>query len=282
MITPFKSRQTLQKLRLKMEKEHQLTASDPKEDALEPKNSACVKKSSRCEDQNDGSKSSQERVKVSEKSVALWASLTTWATEENCEYLKQNNVQGFGVKKDKDGRMVVPLRDMDFKFQSLLFIGHVTTNIKHGRRAGLFHVIDPQGRLSEERKLTSQETLVITRSYASAAVVHEMVKAPVIVAFSVLNIIKFAKSFREKYPDVTLLFALDAMAHQKVNPRLPVMQAAQDVGGHVIIPPFRETEKSQGLKDWNDLVGLHGKDRAELLFAAQVRYAFDKKRNRKI
>ncbi|SDR45080.1 DUF5710 domain-containing protein [Pseudovibrio sp. Tun.PSC04-5.I4] len=231
----------------------------------------------------------QEQQATAKRAYGIWANLKDWAKPSNCEYLKRKNVLGYGVKLDKDGRMVVPLRDTDFKIHSLQFVGEEKHYLKHGRKEGLFHAIDPKRYLNDEREPTKEDTLVFTEGYATGGSVHKLVGKPIIVTFDGDNLVKVAKAMREKFPDVTMLFAADDDHHlPKRETPLPnkgmekAVEAARAVGGYVVAPPFTKAEKTKGLTDWNDLCQERGQDKTTYQFITQARAALSKNNEREL
>ncbi len=223
-----------------------------------------------------------EQERAAKTAYGIWANLTDWARPSNCEYLKRKNVPGYGVKLDKDARMVVPLRDSDFKIHSLQFVGEEKHFLRHGRKEGLFHAIDPKRCLNDAGKLGQGDTLVFAEGYASGASVHELINKPVIVTFDSDNLVKVARALRGKFPDVTMLFAADDDHHLPLRETpLPnkglekASEAAAAVGGYVVAPPLNRTEKAQGLTDWNDLCTQRGHDKAVFQFLMRTRAALN-------
>ncbi|WNZ54080.1 DUF5710 domain-containing protein (plasmid) [Microbulbifer sp. MKSA007] len=228
----------------------------------------------------------QERQLAQEKAAktafGIWSNTSEWAKPSNCDYLKRKKVRGYGVKLDKDGRMVVPLRDTDLRIHSLQFVGDQKRYLMNGRKEGLFHAIDPEQYLKDSNKLGLGDTLIFAEGYATGASVHRLVNKPVLVTFDADNLIKVASAMREKFPDVTMLFAADDDHHltARENP-LPnkgmekAEEAARAVGGYVVPPLLNSKEKAKGLKDWNDLTNERGDDKAAFQFLMQARKSLD-------
>ncbi|KZK87638.1 DNA primase TraC [Pseudovibrio sp. W64] len=221
-----------------------------------------------------------DQEKAAKTAYGIWANMTDWAKPSNCEYLKRKNVLGFGVKLDKDARMVIPLRDTDLKIHSLQFVGEGKHYLKHGRKEGLFHAIDPKRYLNDAEKPGQGDTLIFAEGYATGASVHKLTNKPVIVTFDADNLVKVATALRDKFPDVTMLFAADDDHHLTTREKpLPnkgmekAIEAAQAVGGYVVRPPLNKADKAKGLKDWNDLTTARGEERAASQFITQVRLA---------
>ena len=192
--------------------------------------------------------------KVAKTAYGIWANLKDWANQTNCDYLKTKGVKGYGVRLDKDGRMVVPLRDTDFKLHNVQFVGEKKYFLEGGRKEGLFHLIDPKRVLAQERPFTKADTIILAEGYATGASVHQMVNKPVIVAFDGGNLVKVAKALREKFPEATFLIAGDNDHHLPLRePPLPnkglemAGEAAQAVGGFAITPSLLKVRRIRDL-----------------------------------
>lgn len=206
----------------------------------------------------------QERAEsqqaAAKRAFGIWKNLSTWATPENCEYLKKKQVRGIGVKLTDDGRMVIPLRDDENRIWSLQFVREEKFYLKESRKEGLFHTIDPDRSLSKERPGDDKLTVIIGEGYATGADVHNATKLPTFVAFDAENLVATAKSVREKYPHANILIAadddhpLETRSPPLANKGLLFAQrAAEAVNGKVLAPSFTPEEKAQRLTDWNDL-----------------------------
>ena len=207
----------------------------------------------------------EDQEAAAKRAFGIWTNLKTWATPENCPYLRKKQVRGYGVKLAEDGRMVVPLRDDTGRIWSLQFIGDEKVYLKHGRKDGLYHTIDPDRELEKGHKQGGKLTVIVGEGYATCADVHKATKLPTIVAFDGDNLVATAKAVRERYPAANILIAADDDHHlPKRTPPLPnkgqkcAWAAAEAVGGKVLAPSFTPAEKDSGATDWNDLKQLRG------------------------
>ncbi|WP_346915418.1 hypothetical protein [uncultured Roseibium sp.] len=118
--------------------------------------------------------------------------------------------------------MVIPLRDDTGRIWSLQFVGDEKLYLKHGRKDGLYHTIDPDRELGKERKQGGKLTVIVGEGYATCADVHKATKLPTIVAFDGDNLVATAKAVRERYPAANILIAADDDHHlPKKTPPLP-------------------------------------------------------------
>ncbi len=207
----------------------------------------------------------EDQEAAAKRAFGLWTNLKTWATAENCPYLQKKQVRGYGVKLAEDGRIVIPLRDDTGRIWSLQFVGDEKLYLKHGRKDGLYHTIDPDRELEKAHKQGGKLTVIVGEGYATCADVHKATKLPTIVAFDGDNLVVTAKAVRERYPAANILIAADDDHHlPKRTPPLPnkgqkcAWAAAEAVGGKVLAPSFTPAEKDSGATDWNDLKQLRG------------------------
>ncbi len=229
----------------------------------------------------------QDQQKAAKTAYGIWVNLKEWARPDNCDYLKRKNVSGHGVKLDKDGRMVVPLRDTDLRIHSLQFVGDEKQYLKNGRKEGLFHAIDPGKLLQGKKPLSKEHIFILTEGYATGGTLHKHLNKPTIVAFDGDNLVKVARAIREKFPDVTLLFGADDDHHLTLREEpLPnkgqetARAAAKAVGGYVITPPFKREENAREMSDWNDFARSRGGEETKSVLSKVLWEAFHGERAR--
>jgi antirestriction protein ArdC/phage/plasmid primase-like uncharacterized protein len=171
-------------------------------------------------------------------------------------YLLRKGVLPLGIKESRtdDARagelLLVPLCNADGELRNVQEI-HPDGSKRFqpgGQKKGCFHLIDP------ERKLDQGEIL-LTEGYATGASVHMATEKPVAVAFDAGNLEPVAQALREKYPAAKITICADN-DYRNPNSNVGVekaKQAAQGIGGNVVVPVFNKEEMAVGLKDFNDL-----------------------------
>ena len=107
---------------------------------------------------------------------------------------------------------------------------------------------------------------LIAEGYATAATVHELTGAPVVVAFNAGNLLPVARTYRALHPERPIHIAGDddhrRAAEGKPNVgREKAEQAAAAIGGQALFPEF--PAGSNGT-DWNDLAQDHGRETARV------------------
>ncbi|WP_415717726.1 zincin-like metallopeptidase domain-containing protein [Maridesulfovibrio sp.] len=189
----------------------------------------------------------EQREKASKRSFAKWTN-AKWATQQQ-EYLTKKGVPAYGVKVNERGDLLVPGRDVNGHIHTLQTItpdGKLFE--KGGLKAGMFHTIDPDGRLGQSKNI------LISEGYATAASVHMATNEPTIVAFDASNLEPVAKALKEKYPDSKIAILGDNDHHLKHNVGVEKAEkAAKAVDGISLTPKFSEAQRGQGLSDFNDL-----------------------------
>lgn len=149
-----------------------------------------------------------------------------------CPYLDKKKVKNFGCKINKNGSLVIPVRDVDGKIWSLQLINKSGRKdfLPDGRVGGCFHVL---GEITD-----SYQIVCIAEGYATAASIHEATGYTTIAAFNANNILPVAIAIYAKYPDLGYVYCADDDS-AKTNAGLNACNKALDAtGGIVILPDF--------------------------------------------
>ena len=196
---------------------------------------------------------------------AIWAAATP--TEAH-PYLADKDVMSHGLRLAEDGRLLVPVRDINGKLWSLQHIGRdgFKEFQENGRVEGGHYVIGT---------LDRPGPLLIAEGYATAATVHAMTDMAAIVAFNAGNLATVAQAYRARYPDRPIYIAGDN-DHQREAEGKPNVgrekaeQAAAAANGFTLLPTFAEHDSGS---DWNDLARREGWDTAHRQLMAAVAVA---------
>lgn len=186
--------------------------------------------------------------KAAELAARLWAEC---ADVKTAAYLKRKGVQGHGVRADREGVLLVPMRDERGALWNLQRIlpakpasGPDKLFLKGGRKAGLMHWIGtPDG----------SPVLLLCEGYATGASLHEATGHPVCVTFDAGNLPTVAKAVRLLWPAALLVLCGDNDSETEAatgrNPgREKAHQAARAVQGVATWPDGL----GAGLTDFND------------------------------
>lgn len=170
-------------------------------------------------------------------------------------YLQAKGVEAWNVSISRDGKtLYIPVCDVDRKLQSLQIIFRDNEDspfkkrfLKDSRKEGGFHLLDRDD-------VFGAEPTLIAEGYATAASVHEATGRPVVVAFDANNLKPVAEALYSRIVDYAFIFIADDDRKLNVNIGLEkAKEAAEAVGGAVVVPSFDEAGQAAGLTDFNDL-----------------------------
>ena len=181
------------------------------------------------------------------------------ATASN-PYLARKGVQAHGLRQDRRGNLLVPMRGLDGKVWGVQTIAPDGGKLfaRGGRKQGTFALLG---------RPDADSPLVFAEGVATAASVREATGLAMIVVFDAGNLNSVVRAFHEREPGRRIVIMADNDHHL---PRKPVPQpnvgaekakaAAEATGGVVLLPPFAPTDAGT---DWNDFVAQHGKAAAQ-------------------
>jgi putative DNA primase/helicase len=175
-------------------------------------------------------------------------------------YLVKKAVGSYGLFASRDGRLIVPIRDVNGALHSLQYIAADGDKqfLAGGRKKGCFDLIGE-----------SSSVFVIAEGYATAASIHEATGHAVVVAFDAGNLLPVATALREKNPFAAIIICADDDVDVEGNPGLTkAKEAARAIGASLAIPDFG-VERLADCTDFNDLLKHVGKDAV----AEQIKHA---------
>ncbi len=188
-----------------------------------------------------------ERVRAKARAEAEFIWKNSPLAPETHPYLQKKKIGPNGAKLH-EGRLVLPVRDVDGTLHSLQFIS------PSGEKRFL-----PRGRISGGCVGIGSpgKRLYIAEGFATAATIHQVTREAVIAAFSAGNLKPVAEALRKKYPKAELVIAADNDQWTDGNPGLSAArEAAKAVKEKVAVPYFPNT--STHPTDFNDLFRLEG------------------------
>jgi putative DNA primase/helicase len=166
-------------------------------------------------------------------------------------YLTTKGVQGYGVRMDAAGALIVPMRDTAGTLHSLQTITPDGDKrfLSGGRVRGCYHAIGkPAG------------VLIVCEGYATGASIHETTGHAVAVAFNAGNLDAVALALRAKYAALKIIVAADDDHLTEGNPGMTKARAAAvAVRGWLAVPDFGQSRPDKAT-DFNDLHQLAGAD----------------------
>jgi len=180
-------------------------------------------------------KKEQERKHemAAETVESIWASCGS--ASDDHPYLQKKRVSSHGLRITGDGRLIIPMFDMDGQLRSLQYIRPDGDKKYHsgGEVKGCSYRIG-----------SKQDTIYICEGYATAATVHEATGCLVIATFSAGNLINVAKSIRETYGETANLVIIadndePSRNHPNGTGQELGKQAADAAKARLVIPPER-------------------------------------------
>lgn len=164
-------------------------------------------------------------------------------------YLTTKGVQGYGVKVDMLGGLIVPMVDSTGKLHSLQTITPAGDKrfLFGGLVKGCYHAIGKPA-----------SVLIVCEGYATGASIHECTGHSVAVAFNAGNLEPVALALLTKYPHLKIIIAGDDDHQTKGNPGMTkATAAAQALRGFLAVPSF-PADRPDKATDFNDLHQLAG------------------------
>ena len=189
-------------------------------------------------------------------------------------YLARKGVQGYGVRYEASGAVLVPLCDAAgtlWNVQTILPTkpaqGSDKLFMKGGRKSGLWHLLGVA-----QSNIAQAAIILIAEGYATAASLHQATGYPVACAFDAGNLKAVAVNLRAAYPGALLVLCgdddYDTQASTGRNAgKEKATAAAQAVKGAAVFP----AGLLAGETDFND---LHARAGLEVV-RAQVQAAID-------
>ena len=209
-----------------------------------------------------------KQTEAAEHSRILWETLRE--APENHPYLQAKQIPPYGVRINDEGKLAIPLRDINGEVKSLQWIDpdgnkrfQVNTAI-----SGLFWSIGLDALCKD-----TDGIMLLGEGFATMAKLHELMSLPSVAGIACGFLRPVAQKLREKYPKTTIYVMADndKGTEQKrgINPGL---KAANDLvkaglADYVIFPEF--PPESDGT-DWDDYALLYGDEECARVIGAQL------------
>ncbi|HEX3576903.1 MAG TPA: MobF family relaxase [Rhodopila sp.] len=190
---------------------------------------------------------------TSHKALAIWNRASAVRAHP---YLARKDVASHGLRQDRRGNLLVPMRDVEGRLWSIQTISETGQKLymKGGRKQGTHAMLG---------ELQPGAPLVIAEGYATAATIREITGLATVAAFDSANLMEVAQAYRARDPERPIILAGDNDHHLPNRPiPLPnvgqekATAAAEAVNGIVLLPGFAPDEAGT---DWNDFVASHGR-----------------------
>ena len=207
----------------------------------------------------------QGEAAVSSKAQATWAKARPASASH--PYLARKAVGAHGLRQDRRGSLLVPMRDADGRLWGVQTITPDGGKLymAGGKKQGTHAMLG---------ELRPGQPLLIAEGFATAATMREVTGLAVAVAFDSGNLVEVSRAYRERDPALRIVIAADN-DHHLPRRELPLPNvgevkaaaAAQEVGGVVLQPTFAATDTGT---DWNDYAAQHGKAAVRQLVQAEL------------
>lgn len=193
---------------------------------------------------------------VRKSAVRAWKK-ARWATRAGHPYIERKEISGRGLKVSAEGELLVPIRDLEGKLQSLQRIVKVGGGLVRKTPA------NPNGRAAAKfKKLTLRGTdlnrdigfvcgdydghIFVCEGMADAWSIKAATGQLSVATLGASRLVRMAKALRTKYPDAELVIAAD-----NDEPGIKAAnEAALAVGGRIAVPTL---PKRKGKVDFNDV-----------------------------
>ena len=199
-------------------------------------------------------------------------------------YLKNKNVGAHGCRVrldfnaimyggDKEGQLVIPLRNIKGEIQTLQFID-ANGNKRFLANAPVKGAFFSIGLDDKFLALHPEAPILIAEGFATAATVFECTGYPTVAAMNAGNLYPVSEAIRDRYPDRKIIIMADFDAHKDgTNTGMEKAQTAKDKLGlqGVICPPFSK-EDARVASDWNDYEGLYGSTETAQAISKLIRW----------
>lgn len=163
-------------------------------------------------------------------------------------YLQRKGIQTHGARVTGDGRLVVPLYDVDGSLSTLQYIDHEGNKLYHpgGQTGGKFWML---GTMDEPGRI------YIAEGFATAATIYQTTNRPVVIAYSASNLVPVTGTMRDLHGPTQDIVIVADNDKSGVGQRY-AEQASAKYGARMVMPPI--------LGDANDYAQA-GHDLASLL-----------------
>lgn len=162
-----------------------------------------------------------------------------------------------GVRTTHDNNtLIVPAFDHDNNIATIQYINEDGSKRFHpgGQKKGNFFVVGTENGNAVDLDKTTTGEIILAEGLATGASINQATKLPVVVAFDAGNLGAVAEKIRERFPNAAITICADNDHRAKENIGIKrAQEAAEKVGGKVIIPTLNKKEVEQGLTDFNDL-----------------------------
>lgn len=171
----------------------------------------------------------QRQIEDEKAKLAAWIHENAPHATEH-PYLTRQKVKSYGLRLNRDGRLIVPAYNVDGKISTLQFIDGDKNKrfLKGGKKTGsCFTIGEPTA------------TICVCEGYATGASIYAATGYHTVVAFDTGNLLSVSETIRAKHPAAKIILCADDDAETEGNPGLTAAtRAAKAVRGLLAVPSF--------------------------------------------
>lgn len=202
----------------------------------------------------------KKQKKCKETWTAIWKNCKP--TEDH-EYLEFKGVKAYGLKKDQNGVLLIPCRDINgLNGVQRIYTNPETKKIEKRFSSG----IKIKGSIHALKPLKGHEFCYLSEGYATAATVQDLVPSiPSVCCFNASNISNAIQTIRLAYPEIKIIIAADndhATMKPIKNPGLHYAYKCAKRYKDVIVKKPEFGMKNSDWSDFNDLAQFESKEKA--------------------
>jgi phage/plasmid primase-like uncharacterized protein len=197
-----------------------------------------------------------------QKAAAMIAG--AWPAPASHPYLVAKGVDPIGLYQDKEGNLLVPLRNIDGEIRNVQTIDPDGSKmyLYGAQKMGTFHMLGELG---------SGKAVAVCEGYATACTVHRATGMPVAMALDTSNLAAVAMAIRAAHEDLYIYMPADNDHHLPLRDpplanvgREKAEAAAGLVSGKVLLAPEAPERAAIGKgTDWNDYEVIRGRRATE-------------------
>jgi putative DNA primase/helicase len=171
----------------------------------------------------------QKQIEDEKAKLAAWIHENAPHATEH-PYLTRQKVKSYGLRLNRDGRLIVPAYNAEGKISTLQFIDGDKNKrfLKGAKKTGSYFTIgEPTA------------TICICEGYATGASIFSATGYHTVVAFDAGSLLSVAETIRTKHPTAKIILCADNDGETEGNPGLTAAtRAAKVVGGLLAVPTF--------------------------------------------
>jgi phage/plasmid primase-like uncharacterized protein len=170
-------------------------------------------------------------------------------------YLVKKNIKLFGLRIDKNNRLIIPIYNNNSEICSLQFISPSGDKrfLKGGNIADGYYLIG--------KHKNPTDPIYIGEGYATCATIHDVMNCATVCSFNCNNILAVARLIKDKFPHADIIIAADNDSNTKGNPGLTkAREAAKAINAKIVYPKFLNIDALSKPSDFNDLMIISGRD----------------------